>query len=71
MTNAPKAETITQTPQTPQTPQQKTQPQPQQAKAKPETKPAEPELIVIPLEEIEQQQPTQREPKPSQWKNRF
>jgi len=76
MTNAPKAETTTPTTQTPQTPQQKTQPQPQQAKAeadakpekkaKPEAKPAEPELIVIPLEEMEQQQPTQRQPKPSQ-----
>jgi len=70
MTNAPKAETITQMPQTPQKPQQKTRPQPQQAKAKPEAKPeakpVEPELIVIPLEEMEQQQPTQQKPKPSQ-----
>ena len=66
MTNAPKAETTT---PTPQTPQQKTQPQPQKAKAKPEAKPeakpVEPELIVIPLEEMEQQQPTQQKPKPS------
>jgi len=44
-------------------PQQK--PQPQQAKAKPEketkpeVKPAEPELVVIPLEEMEQQQDSQ------------
>jgi hypothetical protein len=60
MTNAPKAETTAQTSQTPQTPQQKTQPQ--RAKAKPE---AEPELIVIPLEEMEQQQPTQRKSKSS------
>jgi len=66
MTNAPKAETTTQTPQKPQKPQQKTQPQPQRAKAKPEAEPVEPELIVIPLEEMEQQQPTQRGHKPSQ-----
>jgi len=76
MTNAHKAETTTQAPQTPQMPQQKTQPQPQQAKAKPEAKPeketkpeakpVEPELIVIPLEEMEQQQQTPQEPKPSQ-----
>jgi hypothetical protein len=59
MTNAPKAETIT------QAPQQKKQPQPQRAKVKPEAEPAEPELIVIPLEEMEQQQPTQRKPKRS------
>ncbi len=65
MTNAPKAETITQTAQTPQTPQQKTQPQPQWAKAELEAKPAEPELTVIPLEEMEQQQPAQRKPKSS------
>jgi hypothetical protein len=70
MTNAPKTETATLTAQTPKVPEQKTQPQPQQAKAKPEAKPeakpTEPEMIVIPLEEMEQQQPTQREPKPSQ-----
>jgi len=65
MTNAPKAETITQTPQAPQVPEQKTRSQPQQVKAKPEAKPAEPELIVIPLEEMEQQQPTQRKSKSS------
>jgi len=66
MTNAPKVETTTPTAQAPQVPEQKTQPQPQQVKAKPEAKPAEPELIVIPLEEMEQQQPTQRGHKPSQ-----
>jgi hypothetical protein len=60
MTNASKAET---TAQTSQTPQQK--PQPQGAKAKPKAKPVEPELIVIPLEEMEQQQPTQRKRKSS------
>jgi hypothetical protein len=65
MTNAPKAEKTTQTPQKPQKPQQKTQPQPQRAKAKPEVEPAEPELIVIPLEEMEQQPPTQRKSKSS------
>ena len=62
MTNAPKAETTT---QTPQAPQQKAQPQLQQAKVKPEAEPVEPELIVIPLEEMEQQQPTQQKHKPS------
>lgn len=70
MINAPKTEAVTPTPQTPQILEQKTQPQPRQAKAKPETKPeakpAEPELIVIPLEEMEQQQPTHQKPKPSQ-----
>jgi hypothetical protein len=69
MTNAHKTETTTPTAQAPKTPQQKAQPQPQQAKAKPEAKPeakpAEPEMIVIPLEEMEQQQPTQQKPKPS------
>jgi hypothetical protein len=65
MTNARKAETTAQTSQTPQTPQQKTQPQPQRAKAEPEAKPVEPELVVIPLEEMEQQQPTQRKSKSS------
>jgi len=65
MTNAPKAETAKPTPQASQVPQQKTQPQPQQAKAKPEAEPAEPELIVIPLEEMEQQRPTQQKPKPT------
>lgn len=63
MNNAPKAEVGAT--QTPQVPQQKPQPQPQPAKAKPEkeskpeVKPVEPELVVIPLEEMEQQQTTQ------------
>jgi hypothetical protein len=65
MTNVPKAETTTPTAQTSQVPVQKAQPQPQKAKAKPVEKPVEPEMIVIPLEEMEQQQPTQREPKQS------
>ena len=65
MTNAPKAEATTPTPQASQVPQKKAQPQPQQAKAKPEAEPVEPELIVIPLEEMEQQQPTQQGHKPS------
>jgi hypothetical protein len=69
MTHAPKAGTGV--PQAPQTPQQKPQPQPKQAKAqqqkgaKPEAKPSEPEMIVIPLEEMEQQPQTQQKPKPS------
>ncbi|MCJ7561005.1 hypothetical protein MUO79_10380, partial [Candidatus Bathyarchaeota archaeon] len=61
MNNAPKAEMgVTQ----PQAPQQKSQPQPQQVKAKPEkeakpeVKSVEPELVVIPLEEMEQEQQT-------------
>jgi hypothetical protein len=60
LTHAPKAGVVApQAPQVPQTPQQK--PQPQKAKAKPEkevkpeAKPSEPELIVIPLEEMETQ----------------
>ena len=68
MNNAPKAEVgVT---QTPQMPQQKPQPQPQQPKAKPEkeakpeVKSVEPELVVIPLEEMEQQQ-TPQEPQAS------
>jgi len=68
MNNAPKAEVgVT---QTPQMPQQKPQPQPQQPKAKPEKEakpevnPVEPELVVIPLEEMEQQQ-TPQEPQAS------
>jgi hypothetical protein len=64
MTNAHKTET-TPAAQAPQVLEQKTQPQPQQVKAKPEAKPAEPEMIVIPLEEMEQQQPPQRKSKPS------
>jgi hypothetical protein len=58
MTHAPKAGmAVPQAPKTPQTPQQKPQPQLQKAKAKPEkeVKPSEPELIVIPLEEMETQ----------------
>ncbi len=69
MTNVPKTENATPTPQATQVSQQKTQPQPQQAKAnpeaKPEAKPVEPELVVIPLEEMEQQQPTQQKAKPT------
>jgi hypothetical protein len=68
MNNAPKAEVgVT---QTPRMPQQKPQPQPQQPKAKPEKEakpevnPVEPELVVIPLEEMEQQQ-TPQEPQAS------
>jgi hypothetical protein len=64
MNNAPKAEMgVTQ----PQAPQQKPQPQPQQVKAKPEkeakpeVKSVEPELVVIPLEEMEQEQQTPQE----------
>ncbi len=69
MTNVPKTENATPTPQATQVSQQKTQPQPQQAKAnpeaKPEAKPVEPELVVIPLEEMEQQQPMQQKAKPT------
>jgi hypothetical protein len=61
MTHAPKAETGV--PQAPQAPQQKPRPQPKQAK--PAAKPSEPEMIVIPLEEMEQQPQTQQKPKPS------
>jgi predicted lipid-binding transport protein (Tim44 family) len=61
ITQAPKVDTAV--PQTPQAPQPNQQLQPQQAKQekeekqkiKPETKPAEPEMIVIPLEQMEQQ----------------
>ncbi|MCW4047101.1 MAG: hypothetical protein NWE99_06020 [Candidatus Bathyarchaeota archaeon] len=57
MNNAPKAELGS--PQ-PQTPQQKLEPQPQRATAKPEkeAKPGELEMMVIPLEEMEQKQST-------------
>jgi hypothetical protein len=62
LTHAPKAGMVVpQAPKAPQTPQQKPQPQSQKAKAKPEkdvkpeAKPSEPELIVIPLEEMETQ----------------
>ncbi len=69
MTNVPKTENATPTPQATQVSQQKTQPKPQQAKAnpeaKPEAKPVEPELVVIPLEEMEQQQPMQQKAKPT------
>ncbi|UCF45018.1 MAG: hypothetical protein JSW44_04500 [Candidatus Bathyarchaeota archaeon] len=65
MTNAPKAEKIKQPPQTLQTTQRKKYPQPRKAKAKLEAKPAEPELVVIPLEEMEQKQPTKRGSKPT------
>ncbi len=47
-----KAEATAPTAQAPQVPVQKAQPQP-------ETRPAEPELIVIPLEQMEHQQPPQ------------
>ncbi len=65
MTNAPKVEITSPTTQTPQLPAQKAQPQPEQQKAKPEPKPTEPEFIVIPLEEMEQQHPTLRRSKKS------
>jgi hypothetical protein len=58
LNNAPRTEPVF---AQPQMPQQKLQPQLQQAKArqekeaKPERKPAEPELVAIPLEEMEQQ----------------
>ncbi len=64
MINAPKTETITPAPQTPRIFEQKTQSQPQPVKAKsetlPEVKPAEPQLVVLPLEEIEQQKSPQK-----------
>jgi hypothetical protein len=60
MTHTPKAETGV-----PQAPQQKPRPQPQRAKAKPEATPSEPEMIVIPLEEMETPPQTQRKTKPS------
>jgi hypothetical protein len=65
MIHAPKAETSV--PQEPQKPQ----PQHKQAKAKtekeakPEANPSEPEMIVIPLEEMEQQPQKQQKPKRS------
>jgi hypothetical protein len=64
MINAPKAETGA-----PQAPQQNPQLQLKQAKAKPEkvarpeAEPSEPEMIVIPLEEMEQQPQTQQKSK--------
>jgi hypothetical protein len=69
MTHASKAGMVV--PQAPQKPQQKPQPQPQKGKAKPEkeakpeAKPSEPEMIVIPLEEMETQPQTQQKPKRS------
>ncbi|MBN1244333.1 hypothetical protein JXA31_01915 [Candidatus Bathyarchaeota archaeon] len=60
MTHAPKTETGV--PQAPQTPQQKPQTQPQNGKATPEK---EPEMMVIPLEEMEQQPQTQKKTKRS------
>jgi len=61
---------VTHVPQPPQKPQQ-TPPQPQNEKAtsgerkEPEAKPAEPEMVVIPLEEMEQQPRTQKKTKRS------
>jgi predicted lipid-binding transport protein (Tim44 family) len=67
MINAPKAGTGV--PQAPQAPQQKPQPQSGKAKPekeeKPEAKPSEPEMIAIPLEEMEQQPQTQKKTKRS------
>ena len=67
MNNAPKAETGVTQPT--QVPQQKPQPQLAKTKpekeAKPEMKPAEPELVVIPLEEMEQQQQAPQESRAS------
>jgi hypothetical protein len=55
--------------QPPKTPQQKLEPQPQKAKAKqpvkPEAMPTEPEMIVIPLEEMETPPQANQERKPS------
>jgi predicted lipid-binding transport protein (Tim44 family) len=67
MINAPKAGTGV--PQAPQAPQQKPQPQIGKAKPeknrKPEANPSEPEMIAIPLEEMEQQPQTQKKSKRS------
>jgi hypothetical protein len=60
MTHAPKAETGV-----PQAPQQKPRPQPQKTKAKPAATPSEPEMIVIPLEEMETPPQAQRKTKSS------
>jgi len=63
MTHAPKAETDAT--QATQAPQQEPSIQPQKGKVKPQkAKPSEPEMVVIPLEEMEQQS-TQPEPKRS------
>jgi hypothetical protein len=65
MTNAPKTETGA--PQASQKPQQTPQPQNVKAmrekKKEPEVKPSEPEMVVIPLEEMEQQPRTQKKSK--------
>ena len=61
MTQSHKVETELTNP--PQTPQQKLEPQ--KAKAKPEVMPTEPEMIVIPLEEMETPPQTHQERKPS------
>ena len=67
MTNAPKTETDA--PQASQKPQQTPQPQNVKAmrekKKEPEVKPSEPEMVVIPLEEMEQQPRTQKKSKQS------
>ena len=69
MTHAPKTKTTAA--QAPQAPQQKPKLQPQKGKAKPkkeekpEVKPSDPEMIVIPLEEMEQQPQTQQKSKVS------
>jgi hypothetical protein len=69
MTHAPKTEKPAVP--TPEAPQQKPSLQPQKGKAKPEkgrkpkAKPSEPEMIVIPLEEMEQQPQPQRKAKSS------
>jgi hypothetical protein len=60
MTHAPKAETGV-----PQAPKQKPRPQPQKAKAKPRATPSEPEMVVIPLEEMETPPQAQRKTKSS------
>ena len=72
ITNVHKAATVVpQAPQAPPKPQQTPQLQPQKGKvkpekkAKPEAKPSEPEMIVIPLEEMETQPQAQQKPKSS------
>jgi hypothetical protein len=64
MTQSHKVETDA---QTPQTPQQKLEPQKAKAKqpVKPEAKLSEPEMVVIPLEEMETPPQAQQERKPS------
>ena len=66
MTQSHKVET--ELTQSPQTPQQKLEPQKAKAKPekeKPEAKPIDPEMIVIPLEEMETPPQTHQERKPS------